>query len=237
MTELLHNLSLQALNRDDDRVQLKFGSIIALNRKLKALIRDDDRNRLSFVEFRPKKFKQIKDISQKIEEKVVNNIITDTRVEYLIDDFSSYANTASEIENENKTKNEIEEKAMRTFNAADEEISRDIIINSRKDLINSLYDIEGEKAVDVLNNIVRSFETEEKEEEEENRFDQNLNDINETIKKDNQKFLTKTKETTSEKTFFEIPATPASSPTSNTLTNLFSRRSKQRLVNKKPYDK
>ena len=221
ITEFLHNLSLQALNRDDDRVQLKFGSIIALNRKLKALIRDDDRNRLSVVEFRPEKFKQVKDISQKIEEEVVNNIITDTRVEYLIDDFSSYANTASEIENENKTKNEIEEKAMRAFNAADEEISRDIIINSRKDLINSLYDIEGEKAVDVLNNIVRSFETKEKEE---NRFEQNLNNINETIKKDNQQFLTKTKETTSEKTFFEIPATPSSSPTSNTLTNLFSRR-------------
>ena len=199
MTEVLHNLSLQALNRDDDRVQLKFGSIIALNRKLKALIRDDDRNRLSFVEFRPEKFKQVKDISQKIEE-VVNDIITDTRVEYPIDDFSSYANTASDIENENKTKNKIEEKAMRAFNAADEEISLDKIINSRKDLINSLYDIEGEKVVDVLNNIVRSFETEEKEEEE-NRFDQNLNDINET-KKDNQQFLTKTKETTSEKNLF-----------------------------------
>ena len=236
MTEFLHNLSLQALNRDDDRVQLKFSSIIALNRKLKALIRDDDRSRLSFVEFRPEQFKQVKDISQKIEEEVVNNIITNKRAEYPIDDFPSYANTASEIENENKTKNEIEEKAMRAFNAADEEISRDIIINSRKDLINSLYDIEGEKAVDVLNNIVRSFETEEKEEEE-NRFDQNLNDINETIKKDNQQFLIKPKETTLEKTFFEIPATPALSPTSNRLTNLFSKRSKQRLVNKKPYDK
>ena len=236
MTEFLHNLSLQALNRDDNRVQLKFGAIIALNRKSKALIRDDNRNRLSFVEFKPEKFKQVKNISQKIEEEVVNNIITDTRVEYPIDDFSSYANTASEIENENKTKTEIEEKSMRAFNAADEEISRDIIINSRKDLINSLYDIEGEKVVDVLNNIVQSFETGEKEEEE-NRFDQNLNDINETIKKDNQQFLTKTKETTSEKTFFEIPMTPASSPTSNTLTDLFSRRSKQHLVNKKPYDK
>ena len=59
MTEFLHNLSLQALNRDDDIVQLKFGSIIALNRKLKPLIGDDDRNRLSFVEFRPEKFKQV----------------------------------------------------------------------------------------------------------------------------------------------------------------------------------
>ena len=155
---------------------------------------------LSFVEFRPEKFKQVKDISQKIEEEVVNNIITDTRVEYPIDDFSSYANTASEIENENKTKNEIEEEAMRAFNAVDEEISRDITINSRKDLINSLYDIEGEKVVDVLNNIVRSFETEEKEEEE-NRFDQNLNDINETIKKGNQQFLTKKKKRRQKKPF------------------------------------
>ena len=90
---------------------------------------------------------------------------------------------------------------MRAFNATDEEISRDIIINSRKDLINSLYDIEGEKAVDVLNNIVRSFETEEKEQEE-NRFNQNLNDINEMIKKDNQQFLIKPKETTLEKNLF-----------------------------------
>ena len=145
--------------------------------------------------------------------------------------FFSYANIASEIENENKTKNEIKEKAIRAFNAADEEISRDIIINSRKDLMNSLYDIEGEKAADVFNNIVRSFETEEKEEAE-NRFDQNLNDINETIKKDNQQFLTKSKKTTSEKTFFEIPATLVSSQTSNRLTNLFSKRSKQRLVKK-----
>ena len=99
------------------------------------MICDDDKNRLSFVKFRPEKFKQVKDISQKIEEEVANNIITDTRVEYPVDDFSSYANTASEIENENKTKNEIEEKVMRVFNAVDEEISRDIIINSRKDLI------------------------------------------------------------------------------------------------------
>ena len=89
---------------------------------------------------------------------------------------------------------------MRAFNAADEEISGDIIINSRKDLINSLYDIEGEKAV--LNNIVRSFETEEKEEEE-NRFDQNLNDINETIKKDNQQFLTKQKKQRQKKPFLK----------------------------------
>ena len=234
MTEFLHNLSLQALNKDDDRVQLKFDAIIALNRKLKLLIRDGNRNRLNFVEFRPEKFKQVKDITQKIEEEVVNNIITDTRVEFPIDDLSSYANTASEIEIENKAKNEIEEKAMHVFNARDEEISRDIIIKSRKDLLNSVYDIEGEKVVDVLNNIVRSFEI--GEEEEENKIDENL--IKETIKKYNQQFLTKTEEMTSEKTFFEIPPTTQSSPT-ETLADLLSNQQQWRSSkrNKKPCDK
>ena len=232
MTEFLHHLSLQALNRDGDRVQLKFDAFIARNRKLKALIRDDDRNKLNFVKFRSEKFKQLKDITQKIEEEVVNDIITDTQVEFPIDNFSAYANTASEIEIENKTKNEIEEKAMHAFNARDEEISRDIIINSRKDLLNSVYDIEGEKVVDVLNNIVRSFET-----EEEDRIDENL--FKETIKKDNQQFLTKTEETTSEKTFFEIPPTPQSSPTIETLANLLSNQQQMRSSkrNKKPYNK
>ena len=35
MTEFFHNLSLQALNRDDCRVQLQFDAIIRLNRNLK----------------------------------------------------------------------------------------------------------------------------------------------------------------------------------------------------------
>ena len=122
---------------------------------------------------------------------------------------------------------------MHVFNVRDEEISRDIIIKSRKDLLNSVYDIEGEKAVDVLNNIVRSFETEE---EEGNRIDKNL--IKETTKKDNQQFLTKTEETTSEKTFFEIPPTLQSSPT-ETLADLLSNQQQWRSSkrNKKPYDK
>ena len=122
---------------------------------------------------------------------------------------------------------------MHVFNARDEEISRDIIIKSRKDLLNSVHDIEGEKAVDVLNNIVRSFETEE--EEEGKRIDENLI---EKIKKDNQQFLTKTEETTSEKTFFEIPLTPQSSPT-ETLADLLSNQQQWRSLkhNKKPYNK
>ena len=63
--------------------------------------------------------------------------------------------------------------------------------------------------------------------------------IKETIKKDNQQILTKTKETTSEKIFFEIPPTPQSSPTTETLANLLSNQQQMRSSkrNKKPYDK
>ena len=54
MTEFFHNLSLQALNRDDSRVQLQFDAIIRLNSNLKKLIRDDKRNTLDFVDLNHK---------------------------------------------------------------------------------------------------------------------------------------------------------------------------------------
>ena len=76
----LHNLSLQALNRDDSRVQLQFDAIIRLNRNFKKLIRDDKRKTLDFVDFKPQVFKQIKEPTQLIEEEVVNSVINGTQM-------------------------------------------------------------------------------------------------------------------------------------------------------------
>ena len=81
------------------------------------------------------------------------------QVDDLQDDYISFANTASEIAAENNINSEIEEKATRAFNVRDEEISEDIIINSAKDLINSVFDTDGEIAADVLNNILTNIET------------------------------------------------------------------------------
>ena len=92
-------------------------------------------------------------------EEVVNNIISGMQVDDLQDDYISFANTASEIAAENNINSEIEEKATRAFNVRDEEISEDIIINSAKDLINSVFDTDGEIAADVLNNILTNIET------------------------------------------------------------------------------
>ena len=176
MTEFFHNLSLQALNRDDSRVQLQFDAIIRLNRNLKKLIRDDKRSTLDFVDFKPQVFKQP---TQLIEEEVVNNIINGTQIDYPQDNYISYPNTAAEIAAENNVNSEIEEKAKQAFNTRDEEITEDIISNSAKDLINSVFDTEGEIAAGVLNNIVRNIE-------KENRVDKNLSEhFKNTIKKNN----------------------------------------------------
>ena len=176
MTEFFHNLSLQALNRDDSRVQLQFDAITRLNRNLKKLIRDDKRSTLDFVDFKPQVFKQP---TQLIEEEVVNNIINGTQIDYPQDNYISYPNTAAEIAAENNVNSEIEEKAKQAFNTRDEEITEDIISNSAKDLINSVFDTEGEIAADVLNNIVRNIE-------KENRVDKNLSEhFKNTIKKNN----------------------------------------------------
>ena len=50
MSEFFHNLSLQALTVDDDRIEITLDEIIELNRNLKCLIRDDDKNEIQIVE-------------------------------------------------------------------------------------------------------------------------------------------------------------------------------------------
>ena len=166
---------------------MQFDAIIRLNRELKRLIRDDRRNTLNFVDFKLQVFKRIKEPTQLIEE-VVNNIISGAQVDYLQDDYISFANTASEIAAENNINSEIEEKATHALTVRDKEISEDIIIYLAKDLINSVFDTDGEIAADVLNNTLTNIETDE------NRINENLKDhVKNTIKKDNQQFLTATK--------------------------------------------
>ena len=110
------------------------------------------------------------------------------------------------------------------------------IINLAKDLINSVFDVDGEIAADVLNNILTNIETDE------NRINENLKDhVKNRIKKDNQQFLTATK--TSEKIVLEDTET-SSSATLPTLTDIISNektvvgRSKRLAEkDKKPYDR
>ena len=81
MTELLSNLSYQALNFDNKKVNIKFDGIIKLNKSLKNLIRDVDRSNIETVTFEDA-IDETKDKVQAMEEEVVNNVLSNKKIEF-----------------------------------------------------------------------------------------------------------------------------------------------------------
>ena len=112
MSEFLHNLSLQALTLDNDRIEIEFHEIIELNRNLKALIRDDERNEIQINEnyFQKEVFEERKDEIQLIEEEVVSNIINNSKIQYPNETFGSFPNTSKEIFEETNRNEEIKKR-------------------------------------------------------------------------------------------------------------------------------
>ena len=175
---------------DDDDVKIEFDAIIELNKNLKSLIRDDTTNDINIIDFKQRKFDEIKDKNQLIEEKVVNNIINDVQIEYPQDIQNlSFPNTASEIKKETKANNLNDNITFEAFNIRDEEISQELITTARNDLIKSVTDAEGKTPIDVLNNITTTFEI-QKEDKTEKRERTSSNNN----KKNNEQYLKKTKE-------------------------------------------
>ena len=138
MSEFFHNLSMQALSRDDDRINIKFDTIEELNKSIKKLLKDDvDQNSdISFIDFRPEQFEEMKDPNQSFEENVVENIMSGNRIDSLQDtDHMSFPNTEQEILVQYKANYELEEKLARAVNES-EEIPQEIVREARKELFN-----------------------------------------------------------------------------------------------------
>ena len=76
MSEFFHNLSMQALSREGDRIKIKSDAITELGKSKKNLIREDDRHDITFIDFRPKQFEEIKDPNLLFVENVIENIIS-----------------------------------------------------------------------------------------------------------------------------------------------------------------
>ena len=113
MSEFFHNLSMQALSRDDNRIDIKFDVMEELNKNIKKLLKDEvDRNSdISFINFRPEQFEEIKDPNRLFEKNVVENIMSGNRVDYPQDtDHMSFPNTEQEILVQSKANYELEEK-------------------------------------------------------------------------------------------------------------------------------
>ena len=57
MSEFFHNLSMQALSKDDNRIYIKFDAIEELHKSIRKLA---DRN-ISFIDFIQEQFEEIED--------------------------------------------------------------------------------------------------------------------------------------------------------------------------------
>ena len=99
VTEFFRNLSMQALNREDDTAQLSFTYLRELCDNIKNLLRSDkalmfDKTSDTFMDYSPLEFEQIKDKNQRVEENVVENIISSMRLSFSRDDrYKSFPNT------------------------------------------------------------------------------------------------------------------------------------------------
>ena len=226
MSEFFHNMSLQALTIDDDNIVIGFDEIIELNKNLKSLIREDDRNDIEIIDVQEQQFDEIKDKNQLIEEEVINNIINNVQIEYPSkNQYLSFPNTPSEISKETDENNKIDQKAHDAFNERDTQISEELIITARNDLIKSITDGEGEVPTDVFNNITSSYELQQESSPEKDVRDH----VQSTIKKNNKQYLQKIKKSPS-----KIPvAIKTTSPVR--LTDLITDKNKKHQ--KKPYDR
>ena len=159
ISELLHNLSYQALSIDNKKYNIKFDEVIKLNKNIKRLIRDVDRQNIETLKFE-RAIDNTKDKVEAMEEEVVNNILTNEKVEFPVDFKPPMPNTVSEIENDIKKVKAIKRKTNESLNEIYGEITRDIVTKARNDLVKSITDYEGETPIEVINNITSSYKEE-----------------------------------------------------------------------------
>ena len=160
MSELLYNLSYQVLSIDNKKKNIKFEEIIKLNKNIKGLIRDVNRPNIETVKFE-NAIDSSKDKVEAMEDEVVNNILTNKKVEFPIDFKPPMPNTLTEIENDIKKVKAIKRKTNESLNEIYGEITRDLVTKARNDLVKSVVDYEGDTPIEVINNITSSYKKEE----------------------------------------------------------------------------
>ena len=158
MSELLHNLSYQALNFENTKVKIKFDQIIKLNKNLKSLIRDVDRtSNISTITLEDVAVDETKDKIELMEEELVNNVLSGKKIEIPVDFQPPMPDSTSKIQSDTEKANTLKRKTDESLNQVYETISRDVVTKARNDLVKSVSDYDGEVPTDVINNITSSF--------------------------------------------------------------------------------
>ena len=156
MTELLHNLSYQALNFENTKVNIKFDQIIKLNKNLKSLIRDVDRSNIETVTFEDA-IDKTKDKIELMEEELVNNVLSGKKIEIPTDFKPPMPDSLSKIQSDTEKAKAVKRKTDESLNEIYETITKDVVTKARNDLVKSVSDYDGEIPTEVINNITSSF--------------------------------------------------------------------------------
>ena len=156
MTELLHNLSYQALNFENTKVNIKFDQIIKLNKNLKSLIRDVDRSNIETVTFEDA-VDETKDKIELMEEELVNNVLSGKKIEIPTDFKPPMPDSLSKIQIDTEKVKAVKRKTNESLNEIYETITKDVVTKARNDLVKSVSDYDGEIPTEVINNITSSF--------------------------------------------------------------------------------
>ena len=156
MTELLHNLSYQALNFENTKVNIKFDQIIKLNKNLKSLIRDVDRSNIETVTFEDA-VDETKDKIELMEEELVNNVLSGKKIEIPTDFKPPMPDSLSKIQSDTEKAKAVKRKTDESLNEIYETITKDVVTKARNDLVKSVSDYDGEIPTEVINNITSSF--------------------------------------------------------------------------------
>ena len=157
MTELLHNLSYQALNFENTKVNIKFDQIIKLNKNLKSLIRDVDRSTINTITIDDTAVDESKDRLELMEEELVNNVLSGKKIEIPVDFRPPMPDSPMKIQTDTEKVKALKRKTDESLNQVYETISKDVVTKARKDLVESVIDYEGEIPAEVINNINSSF--------------------------------------------------------------------------------
>ena len=157
MTELLHNLSYQALNFENTKVKIKFDQIIKLNKNLKSLIREVDTSNINTITLEDTVVDKTKDKIELMEEELVNNVLSGKKIEIPTDFKPPMPDSASKIQIDTEKANALKRKTDESLNQIYETITKDVVTKARNDLVKSVSDYDGEVPTDVINNITSSF--------------------------------------------------------------------------------
>ena len=157
MTELLHNLSYQALNFENTKVNIKFDQIIKLNKNLKSLIRDVDRSTINTITLEDTIVDESKDRIELMEEELVNNVLSGKKIEIPVDFQPPMPDSTIKIQTDAEKAKAVKRKTDKSLNQVYETITKDVVTKAKNDLVKSVSDYDGEIPTEVINNITSSF--------------------------------------------------------------------------------